>query len=129
MGSVYEMGKITPHAEFNTYYDPESLEIIANCPIETVIYPLEPLDFVSFNESIVNKVKKHPSPFSWILGEMYDQLKYSYRKKMWRQWKNGIDAVSYDSRIIPGLVRKNYVKMSHCNLKLFKDGEFRAKTT
>jgi len=126
MGSGLEMGNITPHAEFNTYCDPESLEVVAHCPIEKVIYPLEPLDFVSFNDSIVKKVKNHPSPFSWMLGEMYDQLEYSYRKEC---GDNGIEAVSYDSGLIPALIRKDYVKMSPCNLKVLKDGELRGKTT
>jgi len=126
MGSGFEMGNITPHAEFNTYCDPESLEVVVNCPIETIVYPLEPLDYVSFNAHTVQKVKNHPSPFSWMLGEMYDQLEYSYRKEC---GENGIDAVSYDSGLIPALVRRDYVKMSPCNLKVLKDGEKRGKTT
>jgi len=78
MGTSIEIGNITDHAEFNAYCDPEALEILAKCPIEKLIYGLEPLDYVDYNTEYIEEIRSKPFKHSWMIAAMLDQVKQGY---------------------------------------------------
>ena len=125
MGSSIEIGNITPYAEFNTFCDPESLEIVSKCPIEKVIYGQEPIDYVAYDQAFVDEVRNHDSKHAWMLAAMLQQIANSYEEL---DILNACPIVAYDPVLIPSLIKKNYAKIYPADLEILKDGEKRGKT-
>ena len=125
MGTSLYAGNVTEYAEFNTWADPEGLEVIMNCPAEKVVYGMEALDYVTFNLADIERIKKHPSPFSWTLVACYSKLYSSCVK-----FPHYTDfAVAYDPGVIPSIVKKDYAKIHPANIKIIKSGEKVGNTT
>jgi len=100
---------------------------VANSPLETTIFGLEPLDFNYFSKEWMQKIKSHPSKHAWMLGLMYDQL-WSSHVTFYDDLEK-FPPVAYDPGVIPSLIKKDYCKIQPCEMEILLDGPKRGKTT
>jgi inosine-uridine nucleoside N-ribohydrolase len=122
MGGGITHGNVTPFAEFNTYNDPESLYISLNAKVESIIFPLEGLEDISFDAAHVKKVREANEHMGYVLGELLDEIIIA--SLAWNQKPN-----SYDDGVLPVLVKEGYCKkMRSASWDIVLDGEKRGKT-
>jgi len=127
MGGSFSYGNITPYAEFNTWCDPESYQVLLGCPVEKIVFGLEPLDMIMYKHEYINTLKEHPSKFSWLIAECYDQVWESHFKFMEDHIFAELPTI-YDAGLIPLLVTMDYSQMSDANCKVILDGDKRGMT-
>lgn len=122
MGAGITHGNVTPFAEFNTYNDPESLYISLNAKVESIIFPLEGLEDISFDVAHVKKVREANEHMGYVLGELFDEIIIASLAK--NQQPN-----SYDDGVLPVLVKEGYCKkMRSASWDIVLDGEKRGMT-
>jgi len=124
MGTSLYAGNITEHAEFNSWCDPKALEVVINCPAEKIIYGMEPLDYNTFDQALIKRVKEHQSPFAWTLEAMYSKIfKSCCVNAHYEDF-----CVAYDPGVVPALVKKDYAIIQPANVDVTKEGVKKGKT-
>lgn len=82
MGGSFSVGNITPYAEFNIRYDPESYQVLLGCPLEKIVFGMEPLRMLGYDLAFIETIRKNRSSLGWLIGECYQQVYTSYLKRM-----------------------------------------------
>lgn len=81
-GAYFEVGNITPSAEFNIYVDPEAAKIVFNSGVKLIILPLDVTHKALISEDRVNAFKKIGTPVAKAVSEWtnfferFDKEKY-----------------------------------------------------
>ena len=81
-GAYFEVGNITPAAEFNIYVDPEAAEIVFKSGIELIIAPLDVTHKVLTSNEWVSELKAHDNYICNVVAawtsffERFDTEKY-----------------------------------------------------
>ena len=81
-GAYFEVGNITPTAEFNIYVDPEAAKIVFNSGVKLIILPLDVTHKALISEDRVNAFKKIGTPVAKAVSEWtnfferFDKEKY-----------------------------------------------------
>ena len=71
-GAYFEVGNITPTAEFNIYVDPEAAEIVFNSGIKLVVMPLDVTHKALVTKSRNNAFRRLGNPAGIATAEMTD---------------------------------------------------------
>jgi len=127
MGGSFSYGNITPYAEFNTWCDPESYQVLLGCPLEKVVFGLEPLDMLMYQEDFIQHIQGHPSKHSWLIAECYRQIWVSHFKFLEDHIMAEAPTI-YDAGLIPFLTTMDYAQVSDANCKVHLDGDKRGMT-
>ena len=81
-GAYFEVGNITPTAEFNIYVDPEAAKIVFNSGVKLIILPLDVTHKALISEDRVDAFKKIGTPVAKAVSEWtnfferFDKEKY-----------------------------------------------------
>lgn len=118
IGSIEGKGNIEPYAEFNAYFDPEALDIVAKAGIPMVINPVE--------LGIASVIKKSRFVEQVSKNETHDMI-----KAMVCGLKESIgasdDVCLYDPNTIIALIRPDLYEFVPCDVKIFTNSEVRGK--
>jgi ribosylpyrimidine nucleosidase len=72
MGGSYQLGNITPAAEFNMYADPEAAHIVLTCGRPVVMMTLDITRKVGASAKVISRVKSIGNPQSILFSEMME---------------------------------------------------------
>jgi ribosylpyrimidine nucleosidase len=72
MGGAYQLGNVTPSAEFNIYADPEAAHIVFNCGRPIVMMGLDVTRKALATAEEVSRIKSLGSPQAALFGEMME---------------------------------------------------------
>ncbi len=80
-GAYFEVGNITPAAEFNIYVDPEAAEIVTKSDVDTVIMPLDVTHKVLVTKPRNDAFRALGTPVGKAVAEMTDFFERFDREK------------------------------------------------
>jgi ribosylpyrimidine nucleosidase len=72
MGGGYQLGNVTPSAEFNIYADPEAAHIVFTCGRPIVMMGLDVTRQVRATASVISRIKSLGNPQSVLFAEMME---------------------------------------------------------
>jgi inosine-uridine nucleoside N-ribohydrolase len=81
-GAVNCIGNVTPTAEFNMYYDPESARSVFRAPITKTLIPLDVTDKVKFEFGLVNQLPSEASRAGNLVRSMLPHMYRVYRQQL-----------------------------------------------
>ncbi|NGP18114.1 nucleoside hydrolase [Devosia aurantiaca] len=112
-GAYFEVGNITPAAEFNIYVDPEAANVVMRCGAPITIQPLDVTHMIQSTPARLDAIK--------ALGNrsgqaVYDMLTFSegfdLKKYGW------IGAPLHDPTVIAYLLQPELFEGRHCNVEI-----------
>lgn len=118
-GAYFEVGNITPAAEFNIYVDPEAADIVFKSGVPLVVMPLDVTHKALTNRARVEAFRALPGTVgpavaSWTdFFERYDKEKYGSE-----------GAPLHDPCTIAWLIRPDLFSGRHVNVMIETKGEF-----
>jgi len=71
-GAYFEVGNITPTAEFNIYVDPEAADIVIKSGIDIVIIPLDVTHKALTTRARINAFRALQTPVGVVVAELTD---------------------------------------------------------
>ena len=71
-GAYFEVGNITPAAEFNIYVDPEAADIVFKSGIKTAVMPLDVTHKVLVTPERINALRAQATPVCDAMADMVD---------------------------------------------------------
>ncbi len=80
MGGAYQLGNVTPSAEFNIYADPEAAHIVFTCGRPVVMMGLDLTRQAKATSAMVQRVKSLGSPQAVLFAEILEFFTESQRK-------------------------------------------------
>jgi len=101
-GSLNGIGNITPNAEFNMYFDPQSARDVFNSAIAKTLIPLDITSRVDFGLEFYNNVSKSSCPE--FLKNSLQHLFQTYRQQLGRESVLLNDAVGLVAALTPKLL-------------------------
>lgn len=112
-GAYFEVGNITPAAEFNIYVDPEAAEIVFKSGIPIVMIPLDLTHKVLTLKARVNRIRALGTKPAVALAEMLDFFERFDIKKY------GSDGGPlHDPNVIAYLIRPDLYDGRMCNVEI-----------
>jgi purine nucleosidase len=112
-GAYFEVGNITPTAEFNIYVDPEAADIVLRCGAPITMLPLD----------VTHQVLTTPERLAAIAGlgnrageAVAQMLAFSERFDLAKYGSNG--APLHDPTVIAWLLRPDLFEGRHCNVAI-----------
>lgn len=123
-GAYFEVGNVTPAAEFNIYVDPEAARIVFRAGAPLVVLPLDAThraltsrDWVEGMRALPNRCG--PAVASWTdFFERYDRQKYG-----------SLGAPLHDPCTVAWLINPDLFTGRHINVEIETQGEFTAGMT
>lgn len=82
MGGAYQLGNVTPAAEFNIYADPEAAYVVFNCGRPIVMMGLDLTRQALATAEVVNKIKTLNNPASKLFVDLVEYLTMIQRKML-----------------------------------------------
>ena len=112
-GAYFEVGNITPTAEFNIYVDPEAAQIVLNSPIKKTLLPLDVTHKILVTSDKIQEFKNFGSIVGTTVSEM---LEFSER---FDKQKYGSEAAPlHDPSVIAYLLEPNLFSGKYINLEI-----------
>jgi purine nucleosidase len=112
-GAYFEVGNITPAAEFNIYVDPEAADVVLRCGAPITVLPLD----------VTHQVQSTPERLQAILGlgnrsgkAVYDMLTFSETFDLNKYGWAG--APLHDPTVIAYLLQPKLFEGRHCNVTI-----------
>lgn len=112
-GAYFEVGNITPAAEFNIYVDPEAADVVLRCGAPITMLPLD----------VTHQIQSTPERLAAILGlgnksgkAVYDMLTFSEGFDLKKYGWSG--APLHDPTVIAWLLRPDLFEGRHCNVTI-----------
>ncbi|WP_323013929.1 nucleoside hydrolase [Devosia sp.] len=117
-GAYFEVGNITPAAEFNIYVDPEAADVVLRSGVPTTMLPLD----------VTHQMQSTPARLDAIralgnrTGEaVYQMLSFSQEFDLEKYGWEG--APLHDPTVIAYLLRPHLFEGRHCNVSIETDSE------
>lgn len=123
-GAYFEVGNITPAAEFNIYVDPEAADVVMRCGAPITILPLDVTHMIQSTPDRLGAIKalgnKTGEAVHAMLtfSETFDLQKYG--------WDG---APLHDPTVIAYLLQPDLFEGRHCNVTIETDSELTAGMT
>lgn len=117
-GAYFEVGNITPAAEFNIYVDPEAAEIVFKSGIRIVMIPLDLTHKVLTYKRRVAKIRDIGTPAAVALADM---LAFFERFDIVKYGSDG--GPLHDPNVIAYLIRPELYKGRECNVEIELNSE------
>lgn len=112
-GAYFEVGNITPTAEFNVYVDPEAAQIVLNSPVKKTLLPLDVTHKILVTRDKIQAFRNLASPVGEAVSDM---LEFSER---FDRQKYGTDAAPlHDPSVIAYLLEPNLFSGKFVNLEI-----------
>ena len=112
-GAYFEVGNITPAAEFNIYVDPEAAEIVFKSGVPIVMIPLDLTHKVLTLKARVNRIRALGTRPAVALAEMLDFF------ERFDTQKYGSDGGPlHDPNVIAYLIRPELYQGRACNVEI-----------
>lgn len=112
-GAYFEVGNITPAAEFNIYVDPEAADVVMRCGAPITILPLD----------VTHQIQSTPQRLADIVAlgnkagkAIYDMLTFSETFDLQKYGWAG--APLHDPTVIAYLLRPELFEGRHCNVTI-----------
>lgn len=112
-GAYFEVGNITPAAEFNIYVDPEAADVVMRCGAPITILPLD----------VTHMIQATPARLGAIKGlgnksgqAVYDMLTFSEQFDLKKYGWEG--APLHDPTVIAYLLQPELFEGRHCNVTI-----------
>ncbi len=112
-GAYFEVGNITPAAEFNIYVDPEAADVVMRCGAPITIQPLD----------VTHMIQSTPARLDAILAlgnrsgqAVYDMLTFSEGFDLKKYGWEG--APLHDPTVIAWLLQPDLFEGRHCNVSI-----------
>jgi purine nucleosidase len=112
-GAYFEVGNITPTAEFNIYVDPEAADVVMRCGAPITILPLD----------VTHQIQSTPERLAAIVGlgnktgkAIHEMLTFSETFDLQKYGWAG--APLHDPTVIAYLLRPELFKGRHCNVTI-----------
>lgn len=112
-GAYFEVGNITPAAEFNIYVDPEAADVVMRCGAPITILPLD----------VTHQIQSTPDRLNAILDlgnksgkAVYDMLTFSETFDLEKYGWEG--APLHDPTVIAYLLQPELFEGRHCNVTI-----------
>lgn len=112
-GAYFEVGNITPAAEFNIYVDPEAADVVMRCGAPITVLPLD----------VTHQIQSTPDRLNAILGlgnksgkAVYDMLTFSETFDLEKYGWAG--APLHDPTVIAYLLQPELFEGRHCNVTI-----------
>jgi purine nucleosidase len=112
-GAYFEVGNITPAAEFNIYVDPEAAEIVFKSGIPIVMIPLDLTHKVLTLKARVNRIRALGTPAAVALADMLD---FFERFDIVKYGSDG--GPLHDPNVIAYLVKPSLYDGRMCNVEI-----------
>jgi purine nucleosidase len=112
-GAYFEVGNITPAAEFNIYVDPEAAEIVFKSGIPIVMIPLDLTHKVLTLKARVNRIRALGTPAAVALADMLD---FFERFDIVKYGSDG--GPLHDPNVIAYLVKPGLYDGRMCNVEI-----------
>lgn len=112
-GAYFEVGNITPTAEFNIYVDPEAADIVLKSGIPVTLLPLDVTHQVLVTQEHKHRLHAHGTRTSRAVAEM---IAFSERFDLEKYGWDG--APLHDPTVIAWLVRPELFKGRHINVAI-----------
>lgn len=112
-GAYFEVGNITPAAEFNIYVDPEAADVVMRCGAPITILPLDVTHMIQSTPARLNAIR--------ALGNksgraVYDMLTFSESFDLKKYGWEG--APLHDPTVIAWLLQPDLFEGRHCNVAI-----------
>jgi purine nucleosidase len=102
-GSVNGIGNVTPAAEFNCFYDPESARTVIQSPTTMTLVPLDVSRQVVFSLDFMNRMPGEETRAGQMLWGMLPHLYRAYRQRLGMELVHIHDAVAVIMALHPEL--------------------------
>lgn len=112
-GAYFEVGNITPAAEFNIYVDPQAADTVLRAGIPTVIQSLDVTHQVLSTPARIDKIRKLGNRCGKAVAEM---LSFSERFDLKKYGSDG--APLHDPTVIAYLLRPELFQGRHINVEI-----------
>ena len=124
MGGGIKSGNVTKWAEFNIYQDPESFNIILNSGIEAIIFPLDGLDSLTYDQNEIDLIRSHNTKNNNVIYTISELFQACYDTSEHHKFKPNL----YDHGVFPVLFSQYYCEMNDMSFEIILDGEKRGQT-
>lgn len=101
--------------------------MLLGCPLEKVVFGLEPLDMIGYDIKFVEWIREHPSSLAWLIAECHQQV-YDAHFKFMEDHIFAEEPTIYDAGLIPFLVTSDYCQVADAHCKVYLEGEKRGMT-
>lgn len=118
IGSIEGKGNIEPYAEFNAYFDPEALDIVAKAGIPMVVNPME--------LGVASVIKKDRFVAQESKNETHDMIK-TMVCGVQESIGSSDDVCLYDPNTIVALIRPELYEYVPCDIEIYTNSEVRGK--
>ncbi len=118
IGSIEGKGNIEPYAEFNAYFDPESLDLVAKAGIPMVVNPME--------LGVASVLSKKEIMSQKSLNETHDMIK-AMLGGITESIGGKDDVCLYDPNTIIPLIRPDLYNFVPCDIEIYTNSEVRGK--
>jgi purine nucleosidase len=112
-GAYFEVGNITPAAEFNIYVDPEAADIVLSSGIPVTLLPLDVTHQVLVTQEHKQRLRSHGNRTSRAVAEM---IAFSERFDLAKYGWDG--APLHDPTVIAWLLQPDLFKGRHINVAI-----------
>lgn len=117
-GAYFEVGNITPTAEFNIYVDPEAADVVMRSGIDTVMIPLDVTHQVLATKERIAAIKANGNAASLAVTQM---LEFSERFDLGKYGWPG--APLHDPCVIAYLLKPDLFEGRHINVSIETSSE------
>ncbi len=118
-GAYFQVGNITPAAEFNIYVDPEAADIVFKSNVSITVMPLDVTHKALVTKPRNDAFRALPGPVGHAVAEMTDFFERYDREKY-----GSAGAPLHDPCVIAYLIKPDLFTGRHINVEIETEGRF-----